>query len=194
MSDTIGEGGSHASASKRPRETPETFQSPPLKRSKSSQGPIATPIESNMSYDACPMPSVADYFYEDLIPKAPELAQLFPTLCHDAYVVRRWLGSVGCAIYWTMVMEDISRTTDAPSLSHPLAGLITRSLAKTRNARRGTPSPKFDRLCETIRSHLEFGDARRITVFSEFQQFESPSEANPKQCVMTQLHELPCGC
>jgi hypothetical protein len=54
------------------------------------------------------MPRVEDYFYEDLIPKAPELSQLFPTLCHDAYVVRRWLGPVGCAIYWTMVMEDIN--------------------------------------------------------------------------------------
>ena len=140
------------------------------------------------------MSSVVDYLYEDLIPKAPELSQLFPTLCHDAYVVRRWLGSVGCAIYWTMVMEDISRTTDGPNLSHPLAGLIARSLEKTRNARRGNPSPKFYVFCETIKSHLEFGDARRITVLSEFQQFESPSETNPKQCVMVQLLELPYGC
>ena len=42
-----------------------------------------------------------------------------------------------------------------------------------------------------FRSHLELDDTHRVTVFSEFQRFEFPPEANPKQCVMTQLHELP---
>ena len=33
-----------------------------------------------------------------------------------------------------------------------------------------------------IRSHLELGDTHGITVFGEFQRFEFPPEANPKQC------------
>ena len=33
------------------------------------------------------------------------------------------------------------------------------------------------------RTHLELGDAHRITAFSEFQRFEFPPEANPKLCL-----------
>ena len=194
MPDTVGGEGTHASTSKRPRTTPEFSEFPPLKRPKTSQDPTATPAESIVSYDACPMPSVVDYFYEDLIPKAPELSQLFPTLCHDVYVVRRWLGSAGCTIYWTMIMEDINRTTNAPNLSHPLAGLIARSLAKLRDPRRETSSSKFHTLCETLRPHLEPGGTSRIVVFSKFWQLQSVPEANYKQCVTMQLHELPYGC
>jgi len=140
------------------------------------------------------MPSAEDYFYEDLVPKASELCQLFPTLCHDVYVVRRWLGPVGCVIYWTAVLEDINRTTDVPNQSHPLAELISHSLAKRRGPQWRTSSSKFHALCETLKSHLGLGDARRITVFSEFQQPELLPEANPKQCVTTRLHESPYGC
>ena len=87
--------------------------------------------------------------------KAPELSQLFPTLCHDAYVVRRWLGSVGCAVYWTTVTEDINRMTNTPNISHPLTGLIACSLTKLRDPQRGTSSPKVRTLRETLRSHLK---------------------------------------
>ena len=189
MPDVIGE---QASTSKRPRDAPEPHQSPPLKRFRSSRVPGTT--ESTTSYDACPMPGVADYFYEDLMPKAPELCQLFPTLCHDAYVVRRWLGPAGCAVYWTMVTEDINRITNTSNPSHPLAALIARSLTKPRGPQWKASSPKFHALCEAIRSHLGRGDARAIVVFSGFQQLELSLEANPEQCVMTQLHGFPCGC
>ena len=89
------------------------------------------------------MTSVTDYFDQDLIPKTPELSQLFPTLCHDAYVVRRRLGSVGWAIYWMTVTEDTNRMINTPNLSHPLKGLIACSLTKLRDPQRGTSSPKF---------------------------------------------------
>jgi len=167
MPDTIGEEAGRASVSKRPRETPESYRFPPPKRSKINQDP-ATPTESTVGYDACPMPRVADYFYEDLIPKAPELSQVFPTLCHDAHVVRRWLGSDGCAIYWKAVMEGTDNTTNAPKLPHHLAGPIARSLTKLRNPQSGSHSPKFHALCEALRSHLGLGDVHRIVVFSEF--------------------------
>ena len=166
------------SNSKRPRDIPEPSESPPLKRSKTSPAHTTGPTESTISYDACPMPSVEDYFYEDLAPKASELSQLFPSLCHDAYEVRRWLGPVGCAIYWTVVLEDISTATGVPDQSHPLTGLIAHSLAKRRGPQWRTPSPKFHALCETLKSHLGLEDARRITVFSEFQQLECLPEAN----------------
>ena len=165
MPDRFGEGASHAPTSKRRRDVPESSQSPPLKRFKSSPTHSTTPTESTINYDACPMPSVEDYLYEDLIPKASELSQLSPTFCRDAYVVRRWLGPVGSAIYWTMVMEDISGTTDVPN---PLAGLIAHSLARRRGPQWKTSSSKFNVLCETLRSHLELGDGRRIAIFSEF--------------------------
>jgi len=192
MPDPVGEEATHASTSKRPRDTPESSQSPPLKRSKTSPAPTTSPKETTTSYDACPMPSVEDYFFEDLIPKAPELSQPCPTLCHNAYVVRRWLGPAGCAIYWTMVMEDINGTTDVPNQPHPLTGLIAHSLTKLRGPKWKASSPKFHVLREILRSHL--GDGRRITVFSEFPQLEGLPEINPGQCVMTQLHESPCGC
>ena len=112
------------------------------------------------------MPSVADYFYEDSIPEASELSQLCPTFCHDAYVVRRWLGSVGCTIYWTTVMEDTNRMTNAPNLSRPLTGLIVRSLTKLRDPRRGTSSPKFRTLCETFMSQPKPDGTRIIVVFT----------------------------
>ena len=168
MSYTIREGANRASTSKRPRESPETDQSPPSKRSKTDQDPTTEPIESTAMYDACPMPSVTDYFYEDLIPEALELSQLFPTLCHDIYVVRRWLGSVGCAIYWRMVIEDINKTPNAPNPSSPLAGLIARSLAKIRGPPKDASSSKFHTFCETLRAHLGPGNARRVMVFGEF--------------------------
>ena len=91
-------------------------------------------------------------------------------------------------------MEDINRTTNAPNLSHPLAGLIARSLAKLRDPRRETSSSKFHTLCETLRPHLEPGGTSRIVVFSKFWQLQSVPEANYKQCVTMQLHELPYGC
>lgn len=168
MPDTILEEASRASTLKRPRDTPESHQPPPLKRSKPNQNSKTTPTESTVNYDACPVPSVVDYFHEDLIPKALELSQLFPTLCHDAYVVRRWLGPVGCATYWKMIMEDINKVTHAPSPSNPLAGLIARSLAKPSASRKEASSSKFRTLCEILRSHLGSGDAHRIVVFSEF--------------------------
>lgn len=113
------------------------------------------------------MPSVADYFYDDLIPKASELSQFFPTLCHDAYVVRRWLGSVGCAIYWKTVMEEIGESVDALDQSHHIAGLIARSLAKLRGPQKEVSGPKFHTLCEILRMHLRVDDASRIIVFGE---------------------------
>jgi len=179
MPDHVGEEASHASTSKRPRDIPESSQSPPLKRFKTSPAHTTAPTESIIGYDVCPMPRVEDYFYEDLIPKAPELSQLFPTLCHDAYEVRRWLGPVGCVIHWTTVLEDISRTTDVPNQSHLLAGLITHSLAKRHDPQWKVSSPKFHALCETLRSHLGLGVTRRIAVFGEFQQPEFLTEANP---------------
>jgi hypothetical protein len=168
MQETTEQEASRAPTSKRPREVFEPDQPPPLKRSKPDQNPATTSRESTFSYDACPMPDVADYIYEDLVPKAPDLAQLFPTLCHDAYVVRRWLGPVGCSVYWRIVMEEINKTTDALKPSHYLAGLIARSLAKLRGPQKELSSPKFHTLYETLRSHLRLGNANRITVFSEF--------------------------
>ena len=180
MPDHVGEKATHASTSKRRRDVSEYSQSPPFKRSKLSPARTTSPTESTISYDACPMPSVEDYFYEDLVPKASELSQLFPTLCHDAYLVRRWLGPAGCAIHWTMVLEDINGTTDVPNRSHSLAGLIAHSLAKRRGPQWRTSSPKFYALCETLKSHLGLEGAHRITVFSEFQQPEVLPEANLK--------------
>jgi len=166
MPDTIGEESSRASILKRPRD--ESYRLPPPKRSKTDEDPSTAPTESTAGYDACPVPGVVDYFYEDLIPKAPELSQLFPNLCHDAHVVRRWLGSAGCAVFWKAVVEDINNATNVPNASHYLAGLITRSLAKIHGSQMKSYSPKFHTLCETLRSHLGSGDAGRITVFSEF--------------------------
>jgi len=169
MPDTTREEVGSASTSKRPRETPESHQSPPPKRFKTNQSPTTTPTESTVSYDACPMPNVMAYFYEDLMPKALELSQLFPTLCHDVYVVRRWLGSVGCATYWRIIMEDINKLSNAPN---PLAGLVTRSLAKISGPQREAPGSKFHTLYETLMLHLGSGDTHRITVFSEFPWFK----------------------
>ena len=178
MPGAMGEEDVHASISKRPRETSESNQPPPLKRPKTDdQGPTTAPTESTISYDACPMPRVVDYFYEDLVPKASELAQLFPALYHNAYLVRRWLGSAGCAVYWTMVMEDVNKT-DVPNPSHPLAGLIARSLAKLRGPEKGASSPKLHALLETLRSHLGLDDVRKVVIFSECQQLELLPEAN----------------
>ena len=156
----------YSSPSKRPRDTFELHQSPPLKRSKSEQNSATAPTETIISYDACPAPAGVDYFYEDLIPKASELSQLFPTLCHDAHVVRRWLGSAGCAIYWSMVMEEIEGSAGDLNSSHHLAGLIARTLAKIRGSRQQASNPKFRTLCEILRSHLRIGDVR-IVVFGE---------------------------
>jgi hypothetical protein len=177
MPDTTQEGAGCTSTLKRPRDTPESHQSPPLKRSKTNQYPTTTPTsESAVSYDACPMPNVMDYFYEDLMPKAPELSQLFPTLCHDVYVVRRWLGSVGCATHWRMIMEDINKLSNVPN---PLAGLIACSLAKLSGPQREASSPKYHTLCETLRSHLGSGDTHRIVVFSEFLWLETSYKLTP---------------
>lgn len=164
MSQTSQQGATYASTSKRPRDPSDHDQSPPLKRPKPDQSTATTPRESTVGYDACPTPNVADYFYGSLIPKAPELSQLFPTLFHDAYVVRRWLGSAGCAVYWRSMMDGISKTTDAPSSSHHLADLIAGSLARLPGHQRDVSSPKFRALCETIRSHLRDG---KIVVFGE---------------------------
>jgi len=169
MSYAIREEPDRASISKRPRETPETHQSPPSKRSRTYQDPATESVESTVIYDACPIPSVTDYFYEDLIPKALELSQLFPTLCHDIYVVRRWLGSVGCAIYWRMVTEDTNKASNSPNLSSSLAALIARSLARLHGPQRETPSSKFRTLCETLKPHLGPGNPRRVIIFSECQ-------------------------
>ena len=178
MPDTIMEKASRGSALKRPREITESYQSPLLKRSKTNEDPATTPTESTSTYDACPMPGVVDYFYEDLIPKALELSQAFPTLCRDVYVVRRWLGPAGCAIYWKMVMDDIDNASDGPNSSNPLAELIARSLAKLRVPQRETSSSKFRTLCETLKSYLGLGDDRRVVVFSKFRKLESLPEAD----------------
>jgi len=182
MPDPTREQDSWAPTLKRSRDTPESYQSPPVKRSKTNRDPTTTLTESTASYDACPMPNVMDYFYEDLMPKAPELSQLFPTLSHDVYVVHRWLGSVGCATYWRMIMEDINKLSNAPN---PLAGLISRSLAKLSGPQRETS--KFHTLCETLRSHLGSGDTHRIMVFSEllwpkFLQKLIPNSASSCSC------------
>lgn len=163
MSDTFQQKATHASPSKRPRETLQPLQSPPHKRFKSDQN-SATPKETIVNYDACPTPNVVDYFYQDLMPKASELSQLLPTLSHDAYIVRRWLGPAGCAIYWRMVMEA---TVDAPNPPHHLAGLIARSLAKLRGPQSSVSSPKFHTLCEILR--LQTNNARKVIVFGESQ-------------------------
>lgn len=180
--------------SKRPRGTSELHQSHPLKRFKSDQDSVATPTETIVKYDACPTPSVVDFFYEDLIPKSPELSQLFPNLCHDAYVVRRWLGSAGCAIYWRMVMEGVEKPTDALNSPHHLARLIARSLEKLRGPQKEANSPKFSALCEILRLHLRISDASKITVFGMSREPDFSLEANSRQYVMTRSHELLCRC
>jgi hypothetical protein len=171
MPETIQQEVTYASPSKRPREIFEPPQSPPHKRFKSDRNSLTTSAETIVKYDACPTPSVVDYFYEDLIPKASELSQLFPNLCHDAYVVRRWLGSVGCAIYWRLVMEEIEGSADVPNLSHHLAGLIARSLTKLRGPQNEASNPKFHTLCEVLRLHFRNDDASKVVVFGESQYF-----------------------
>ena len=155
------------STSKRPRDTFEPAQSPPPKRSKLDQSPAALK-EITIGYDPCPAPTVVDYFYQDLLPGASELSQLFPTLCHDAYVVRRWLGSVGCVLYWRIVMEEINRTIDASNPSRNLAELIACSLAKLRGPQKESSGPKFYALCETLRLNLRSGGAGGIVIFGTF--------------------------
>lgn len=166
MQDATRERAGRAPTLKRPRDTQESY--PPPKRSKTNQEPTATPSESTIGYDACPMPTIMDYFYEDLIPKVPELSQLFPTLCHDVYVVRRWLGPAGCATFWRMIVEDINGPSGAANPPNPLARLVARSLAKLSGPQKAAPSSKFHTLCRTLESHLGPNDARRIVVFSEF--------------------------
>lgn len=156
------------STPKRPRDTFESDQSPPPKRSKPGQSSATISSETTVGYDPCPVPSVADYFYPDLVPKAPQLSQLFPTLCRDVHVIHRWLGSVGCAIYWRMVMEKIDETTAPLDPSRHLVGFIARSLAKLHGPQKDTSSPKFHTFCETLRSHRGLDDASRTLVFSKF--------------------------
>lgn len=179
MPKTIEQNATYVPPPKRPRAIFEPGQSLPLKRSKQNQNSATTSTETTVSYDACPMPSVLDYFYEDLIPKATELSQLFPTLCHDAYVVRRWLGSVGRTIYWTMVMEEMEKSTDTLNPSRYLAGLIARSLAKLRAPQKEASSPKFHTLCRILRFHLGIGAASRAVVFSESRSFDFLPELTP---------------
>ena len=164
MSETVHPKATHTSRSKRPRDTSQPPQSSTQKRFKPDQNSATTPKETIVNYGACPSPNVVDYFYEDLIPKASELSQLFPTLSHDAYVTCRWLGPVGCAIYWRMLTEE---TTDAPNPPHYLTELISRSLAKLNGPRSSASSPKFHALCETLRLHLGADDSRKVIVFGE---------------------------
>lgn len=185
MQDSTREGVGRAPTLKRPRDTQESY--PPSKRPKTNQDPTATPSESTVGYDACPMPTIMDYFYEDLIPKTPELSQLFPTLCHDVYVVRRWLGPAGCATFWQMIVEDISGPSSVSNSHNPLAGLIARSLAKLSGPHKAAPSSKFRTLCQTLESHLGPNDARGIVVFGEllwlgFLQKLIPSSASSRSC------------
>jgi hypothetical protein len=72
------------------------------------------------------------------------------------------LGSVGCAVYWRIVIEEINKTPNPP---RHLTELIASSLAKLGGPQQITPGPKFYTLCETLKLYL---NASRITVFSEF--------------------------
>ena len=170
MQDTTRKEVGRAPTLKRPGDTQESYPLP--KRSKTNQGPTTTPPESTVRYDACPMPATMDYFHEDLIQKVPELSQLFPTLCHDVYVVRRWLGPAGCATFWRMIVEDIGGPSDVSNPLDPLARLVARSLEKLSGPQEAAPSSKFHTLCQTLGSHLGPNDARRIVVFGKFRPLD----------------------
>lgn len=166
MQDTTRKEAGRAPTLKRPGDTQESYPLP--KRSKPNQGPTTSPSDSTVGYDACPMPATMDYFYEDLIQKVPELSQLFPTLCHDVYIVRRWLGPAGCATFWRMIVEDIGGPSGVSNPPNPLARLIARSLAKLSGPQKAAPSSKFHTLCQTLGSHLGPNDTRKIVVFGKF--------------------------
>ena len=173
------QGVGHASNSKRSLDIFEpNDQFPPLKRSKLDQtSATVTFKESTVYHDACPTPAITDFFYHDLIPKAPELSQLFPTICHDAHVVRRWLGPVGCAAYWRMVMEEVNQTTTASDPSQHLVGFIAHSLRNRYAPSKEASGPKFRVLCETLGLHLRAESVDRIVIFSESWRLGFPLDA-----------------